>query len=61
MLKGIEETLQIFASNDQWRVMLYFLSNRRSLAGRRPLDLLREGEVAKVIAHAKAYTVENNW
>ncbi len=43
MLKGIEETLQIFASDDQWRVMRYFLGKRLSLGGCRPLDLLRAG------------------
>lgn len=61
MLPGIEEVLQILDSDDQWRVMLYFLGNRRSLAGRRPLDLLREGKVAEVVAHAKAYAAENTW
>jgi hypothetical protein len=53
--------LAVLDSNDQWRVMLYFLSNRRSLAGRRPLDLLREGKTAEVMAHAKASAVENAW
>jgi hypothetical protein len=61
LLEGIEEVLQILDSDDQWRVMLYFLGNRRSLAGRRPLDLLREGKVAEVIAHAKAYADDNTW
>lgn len=61
LLPGIEEVLQVFQSSDHWRVMVYFLGNRRSLAGRRPLDLLREGKVAEVMAHAKVYEVENTW
>ena len=61
LLQGIEEILQIFHSDDQWRVMMYFLSNRLSLEGRRPLDLLREGKVPKVVAHARAYAADDNW
>jgi hypothetical protein len=61
LLPGIEEILQIFHSDDQWRVMMYFLGNRLSLEGRRPLDLLREGKVPKVVAHAKAYASDDNW
>lgn len=59
MLEGIEEVLQGFKSNDQWRVLRYFLGERRSLEGLRPLDLLREGRTAAAIAHAKAYAAEN--
>jgi hypothetical protein len=61
LLPEIEEILQIFHSDDQWRVMMYFLGNRLSLAGRRPLDLLREGKVPQVVAHAKAYAADDNW
>jgi hypothetical protein len=61
LLPGIEEILKIFHSDDQWRVMMYFLGNRLSLDGRRPLDLLREGKVSQVVAHAKAYAADDNW
>jgi len=61
MLEGIEDVLRIIDSDDHWRLMLYFLSNRHSLGDRRPLDLLREGKVAEVIEHAKAYAAENAW
>ena len=62
-LNGIEPILRIFSSNDQWRVMRYFLGGRLSLKRRRPLDLLREGKVAEVIAHAEAHAApeENTW
>ena len=61
LLKGVEEILQIFHSDDEWRVLLYFLANRRSLAKARPLDLLRRGESAKVIKHATDYSMDNEW
>jgi len=61
LLEGIEEILKTFHSDDQWRVMRYFLSKRVSLGDRRPLDLLREGNVTKVVAHAKAYAADNTW
>ena len=61
VMKGIEEVLKIFHCDDQWRLMLYFLSDRLSLTGRRPLDLLRERKMAEVIDHAKAHAAENTW
>lgn len=61
LLKGVVEILQIFHSDDQWRVVRYFLGNRRSLAEERPLDLLRRGESAKVVKHATDYSRDNEW
>lgn len=61
MMEGIEAILQIFASDDQWRIMLYFLAKRPSLGRRRPLDLLRKGKTAKVIRHAHVYALDNTW
>lgn len=61
MVRGIEEILRIFGSDDQWRVMRYFLGNRLSLAHRRPIDLLREGMTVEVVSHAKAHAEENTW
>ncbi|HZR19086.1 MAG TPA: hypothetical protein VFE51_17495 [Verrucomicrobiae bacterium] len=60
-LPGVEEILGIFSSDDHWRIMGYFLLNRLSLGEQRPLDLLREGKVALVIQHAKAYGKEDLW
>jgi hypothetical protein len=31
------------------------------LADRRPLDLLRAGEIQKVLAHARNHAAENTW
>jgi hypothetical protein len=61
LLPGIQEALQIFRSDDHWRVLIYFLGNRRSLAMKRPLDLLRCGEINKVIRHATDYAQANEW
>ena len=61
LLPGIEEVLQIFRSNDWWRIVLYFLGTRRSLSNERPLDLLRRGESEKVIRHAADYAQDNEW
>jgi hypothetical protein len=57
----VQEVLQTFRSADEWRVMRYFLAPRHQLDGRAPLDLLRAGEVEKVVAHAKANAEENSW
>lgn len=61
LLPGIEKVLRIFRSDEQWRVMLYFLANRHSLAMQRPLDLLRRGESDKVVSHATIHLEEHNW
>ena len=61
MLAGIEEVLQIFRSDDYWRIMLYFVGQRRSLNRQRALDLLRRGETERVITHARNYMIENEW
>lgn len=58
---GIEKILKIFNSADEWRVMRYFLSPRRQLDGKKPLDLLRAGEVEKVVAHAQDNAAEGSW
>jgi hypothetical protein len=61
LLTGIRQVLEIFRSQDQWRVMRYFLAKRQSLDNKRPLDLLRAREVGKVIVHARAHFEENTW
>jgi hypothetical protein len=61
LLPGIVKVLQVFRSADQWRVMLYFLSKRLSLGRKRPLDLLRAGEVGKVLQHARWTHEDGTW
>lgn len=59
-LPGIREVLQVFKSDDEWRVMRYFLGSREFLDGR-PLDLLRDGRVDEVVTHARLHFAENTW
>jgi hypothetical protein len=61
LISGIQEILQIFNSDDEWRIMRYFLGPRKQLSNRRPLDLLRAGEADKVKAHARDHVAENTW
>jgi hypothetical protein len=61
LLPGIQESLQLFNSEDEWRVMGYFLGPRQQLGGQRPLDLLRQGKVKEAVAHAQLHAIENTW
>ena len=61
LLPGIAETLNIFQSDDAWRIVRYFLTVRQQLGNRRPLDLLRAGEIEQVLAHARIHSSENTW
>lgn len=56
VVPGLPEVLAVFAKEDwvdDWTRILFFLGGRRSLGGRCPLDILREGEIAKVCSLAK--------
>lgn len=58
VLAGLEEVLAILNQNerlDPWGKMLFFLQEKPSLGGRRPLDLLRAGRLAEVQLAAQAY------
>jgi hypothetical protein len=61
LLPGIQEVLELFMSQDEWRVMRYFLGPRAQLSGLRPLDLLRQGKMEEVLAHAKIHVAEDIW
>lgn len=52
ILPGVKECLRALAADNEWGAMIFFLSPRYSLDGRRPLDLLREGKVEEVVAAA---------
>jgi len=60
LLDGLEETLKILSAGcrlDDFRRMLFFLSNRGFLGRKRPLDCLRAGEVSKVLQATEGYGV----
>jgi len=58
VLGGIEDSLKVLnAGNrlDNFGRMLFFLSNHGFLGGKRPLDCLRDGQLAKVLHAAQGY------
>lgn len=58
VLDGLEEVLEILNQDerlDAWAKILFFLQEKPSLDGRRPLDLLREGKLKEVSLAAQAY------
>jgi hypothetical protein len=55
LLSGIREVLETFAVHDPWMRVSFMLTGDARLGGRRPLDLLREGEVGPVVRAARAY------
>jgi hypothetical protein len=60
VLAGLEEVLAILNQDDRldaWGKILFFLSEKSDLEGRRPLDLLRGGKLGEVCLAAQAYAV----
>lgn len=58
VLEGMPEILEILnqeSSHDDWYKVLFFLNPRESLQNKRPLDLLRQGNLEKVKALARTY------
>jgi len=58
VLTGFEEVLGVLNQDqrlDAWGKVLFFLQAKGSLGDRRPLDLLREGQVEEVRLAAHAY------
>jgi hypothetical protein len=58
---GIQDILETLNSDDEWRMMRYFLTSRKNLRNETPLALLRAGRKDDVIAHAKGHAEENTW
>ncbi len=58
---GIQEVLEIFRSDDGWRLTQYFLTPRQQLDNKTPLDLITYGQIDRVITHAKHSNEENTW
>lgn len=61
LLPGIQEILRCFKSQDEWRIMRYFLSPRLQLGNRSPLELIREGRIDRALTHAREHAEENTW
>jgi len=58
VLAGLDDVLEVLNQDerlDAWGKILFFLQEKPSLGGRRPLDLLREGKLKEVRLAAQAY------
>ena len=58
VLAGLTEVLDCLSQDqglDAWGKILFFLQTKTSLGGKRPLDLLREGNIKEVCRAAQAY------
>jgi len=58
VLAGLEEVLEILNQDDRldaWGKILFFLQTKSSLGEKRPLDLLREGNLKQACLAAQAY------
>jgi hypothetical protein len=54
-LPGFVEVLAVLAQHDPWAQARFFVTGHHRLKGKRPLDLLREGELEPVLAAAHAF------
>lgn len=52
---GLEQVLQALADHDEWMQNVFFISPNTRLGGRRPLDLLREGEIQELLDAAREF------
>lgn len=55
VLPGLTEVLAAFVIDSPWMQASWFLSENLYLAGDRPLDVLRRGEVSKLVRAAQAF------
>jgi hypothetical protein len=55
LLPGIREVLDAFDEDDPWARVNFMLTGDARLGGRRPIDVLREGDVASVTRAARGY------
>jgi hypothetical protein len=58
VLDGLEKVLEVLNQDerlDAWGKILFFLQEKASLGGRRPLDWLREGKPKELSLAAQAY------
>ena len=55
VLPGLSQTLRALGDQSAWIQLSFLLNENAWLNGRRPLDLLRQGEIAPVIDAAAQY------
>ncbi|HVV45959.1 MAG TPA: hypothetical protein VHC72_12175, partial [Bryobacteraceae bacterium] len=54
-LRGLEPVLDALKSHDAWTKLVFFTSENAATDGKRPLDVLRSGDIDKVVAAARIY------
>ena len=55
LLPGLRECLKALNTRSEWEPVIFFLSPRESLKGKRPLDLLRAGRIKEAVAAAERH------
>lgn len=55
LLPGIREVLAAFEQDDPWARVSFMLTGDARLGGRRPLDVLRGGDIAAVVRATRGY------
>jgi hypothetical protein len=54
-VQGLEDVLAALGDHDEWTQNVFFINPNTTLNGRRPLDLLRQGEVQEVLQAAREF------
>jgi hypothetical protein len=54
-LPGLEAVLEVLKPNDAWTKLVFLISENAATGGKTPLDVLRSGNVKKVLASARMY------
>ena len=54
-LPHLDEVLDALKQHDAWTKLVFFTSENAATDGRKPLDVLRSGDVEKVVAAARIY------
>lgn len=54
-LPGLEVVLDALKPHDAWTKLVFFTSENAATDGKKPLDVLRSGDVEKVVAAARMY------
>ena len=52
---GLEPVLDVLKQHDDWTKLVFFTSENAATGGKRPIDVLRSGDVEAVSAAARTY------
>jgi hypothetical protein len=54
-LHGLEAILDALKPHDAWTKLVFFTTENAATGGKKPLDVLRSGNVERVLAAARTY------